>query len=621
MHTGNRFGDYTFPDLFVLHVFTNRLRRQGKLPIRHFIRRRSNEMSVKQASSSLLLSSSTTGSCGSIQNLPFELIRKILYEFILSSPHSEDKEIGEARGCYKISFQYCYGKATLRAFLMSSKRVFHQWGRVLNYINLDIDHTTRYARDESFRNHVRSLVEDPKRQLGLHLRLPKPRVVEEDNAFIANCNHVHHIYHDGLEQHQYILLNDVAILMGNSSLYVEDISVFTNNKDVAISTPSIQCIDNSSSFHLGSLEYLTIYHASHLTRIEGGLPRLRYLHLNTAYNFVELSGVPTLEHLELHDVNKFTTLRDIDNLKEVRISSSHSFTAIEQFRNVSKVSLSLAHVKDISSLTNVRDLTVVGCAETGWHALQENCEKLTIYYNSLKSFEGLTFKKLRYLKVEGCRGFESFSNVNHVKEIHLKRCDSFRDISPLSVENGGKVEKIHLESCPVQDLRPLKGIKDVTVIGFNVNQFKSLGHHKRLALCGYYKANSFPKFENVKYLSIASCDKFSKVDTNTYNSYYGLKFYECRALKSMSSLPNLVELVLDNMYGMSEFNSLGFPSLKRLEIISCSSMKKIILPHLLEHFAYERSEGKAVEIKLKSKMQHIEVSGLPASVTISYFEK
>ncbi len=72
---------------------------------------------------------------------------------------------------------------------------------------------------------------------------------------------------------------------------------------------------------------------------------------------------------------------------------------------------------------------------------------------------------------------------------------------------------------------------------------------------------------------------------------------------------------------MKEFDGSEFPSLKRLEIISCSSMKKIILPHLLEHFAYERSEGKAVEIKLKSKMQHIEVSGLPALVTISYFEK
>eukprot|EP01040_Poterioochromonas_malhamensis_P006061 gene6061-6516_t len=577
-------------------------------------------MSVKQASSSLLLSSSsTTGYCGSIQDLPIELIRKILYEFILSSPHSEDKE--KARGCYKMSFQYCYGKMTLRAFLISSKRVFHQWGRVLNYINLDIDHTTRYARDESFRHHVRSLVEDPKRQLGLHLRLPKSRVVEEDNAFIAKCNHVHHIYHDTkLEQHQYTLLNDVAILMGNSSLFVEDISVFTNNNDIVIGSPSIQCIDNSFSLRFGNLEYLTIYHANNLTRIEGGLPRLRYLHLNTAYHFVELSGVPTLEHLELHYLNKLTTIRDIGNLKEVRISSSDSFTAIEQFCNIPTVSLSLAHVKDISSLTNVRELAVVGCAEIGWHALQENCEKLSIYYNSLKSLEGLTFKKLRYLKLEGCREFESLSNVNHVKEIHLKGCQ-VRDISPVAVENGGKVEKIYIESCPVQDLRPLKGIKDVTVIGFNVNQFKSLGHHTRLTLSGYYKASSFPKFENVKHLSIASCDKFSKVDTTNYNSYYGLKFYNCRALKSISSLPNLVELVLDNMYGMTEFNSIGFPSLQRLEIISCTSMKKIILPHLLEHFAYERSEGKAVEIKLKSKMQHIEVSGLPALVTISYFEK
>ncbi len=234
-------------------------------------------------------------------------------------------------------------------------------GKSLNYINLDIDHTTRYARDESFRNHVRSLVEDPKRQLGLHLRLPKFGVVEEDNAVIANCNHVHNLwihYDNKLEQHHYILLNDVTILTGYLSLVVKDISVFTKNKDIVINSPSIQCIDNSFSLRFGNLEYLTIYRANNLTGIEGGLPRLRYLHLREVHQLVELSGVPTLEHLELHYLNKFTTIRDIDNLKKVRISVADSFTAIEQFCNVPIVSVSLAHITDISSLTNVRELTV-----------------------------------------------------------------------------------------------------------------------------------------------------------------------------------------------------------------------------------------------------------------------
>ncbi len=107
------------------------------------------------------------------------------------------------------------------------------------------------------------------------------------------------------------------------------------------------------------------------------------------------------------------------------------------------------------------------------------------------------------------------------------------------------MEKIHIESCPVQDLRPLKGIKDVTIVDVsNTKQFHLLGNHTRLCLHGYSKVNSFPKFDNVKYLNIASCEKFNNVDEYTYNSYYGLRFRDCRSVSCIPSLPNLVELVL-----------------------------------------------------------------------------
>eukprot|EP01040_Poterioochromonas_malhamensis_P008910 gene8910-9647_t len=96
-----------------------------------------------------------------------------------------------------------------------------------------------------------------------------------------------------------------------------------------------------------------MYHANTLTHITDGLPQLRYLHINNAFRFVELSGIPSLEDLNLYGVPHFTTLRDIDNLKSVRIDCSHKFTSIELSRNIPCVEFHL--LTDISCLTNVCD--------------------------------------------------------------------------------------------------------------------------------------------------------------------------------------------------------------------------------------------------------------------------
>ncbi len=133
------------------------------------------------------------------------------------------------------------------------------------------------------------------------------------DEYFEFCNHVHHIFINHLrtvEQHQYALLDDVAILMSNDPLNVDDMFIFKYNQDFVLILPKVTCIDNT--LPLERLRHLTMYHAHTLTHITGGLPQLRYLHINNAFRFVELSGIPTLEDLNLYGVPHFTTLRDID---------------------------------------------------------------------------------------------------------------------------------------------------------------------------------------------------------------------------------------------------------------------------------------------------------------------
>ena len=78
--------------------------------------------------------------------------------------------------------------------------------------------------------------------------------------------------------------------MSNDPLNVDDMFIFKYNQDLVLISPKVTCIDHTLS--LERLRHLTMYHANTLTHITDGLPQLRYLHINNAFRFVELSGIP-----------------------------------------------------------------------------------------------------------------------------------------------------------------------------------------------------------------------------------------------------------------------------------------------------------------------------------------
>eukprot|EP01040_Poterioochromonas_malhamensis_P008909 gene8909-9646_t len=523
-----------------------------------------------------------------IQDLPIDLIQKILYEFILSSPYSTDRNIA---GYQEMNFQYSSGKASLRAFLACNKQIRHEWGRRLNYYNLKKSHTNLFVKHEQFRQYLLGLIEEPRRQIGLYLH--SAAVLPDE--YIAQCNHVHHIFISPrmkFEQHQYALLDDVAILMAIAFLYVDDMFVFKYNQDLQLCSPQATCIDNTMSFE--RLERLTMYEAHTLTHITGGLPQLRYLRINTADRFVELSGIPT-----------------------IKINQARSFTSIELFRNIPRVEFELSKVNDISCLTNVRDLHCPGNV-AGWHAVQGTCERLTVYGDGLANLAGMTFTNLYYLKISGDIG--DITPFNQVRELHLEHCPKITDLSPISVANGGKVQKFTAHYGAVNDFTPLKGIKDVALYS-SAKQFEQLGNHYRLLLNGYNDMNTLPTIDNVKYITISSWFQFNTININVFNRFYSVKLCNCLYITSIPAISNLVELTLHEMLGMTEFDSKGFQSLKRLELQDCRFVTKITLRELLEHFAFEGYPGQNIEIKVKSKLQSMCLTGHTSLITIQYFTK
>eukprot|EP01040_Poterioochromonas_malhamensis_P008911 gene8911-9648_t len=108
---------------------------------------------------------------------------------------------------------------------------------------------------------------------------------------------------------------------------------------------------------------------------------------------------------------------------------------------------------------------------TGWHGIQDKCERLTVFWNGSTNLTGMNFKSLCYLKISG--DICDITPFSQVRELHLDNCRRVTDLSPISPANGGKVQKFSTRFSVVTDFNPLKGIKDVALY-WCAKQFKQL---------------------------------------------------------------------------------------------------------------------------------------------------
>jgi hypothetical protein len=216
-----------------------------------------------------------------------------------------------------------------------------------------------------------------------------------------NCNNVHYIAFEGaLPTTQISLIDNVHILRFIGAWCVSDVSSFNNTVELSL-----------------------LFSAPILREIgERDIQKVRSLFIEGTPHVTRLPPLPSLERLQLKHLEN---LEEIDvlgcpNLKEVSLSEVLYLTSITPFRNTHKLWLhDLPQVTDISMLTIVRDLALYNMSNVnqGWSSLQENCERLIIdTHNSLTSFSGCAFKKLRYLELKSCERFTGVEEVNQVEE-------------------------------------------------------------------------------------------------------------------------------------------------------------------------------------------------------------
>jgi hypothetical protein len=293
---------------------------------------------------------------------------------------------------------------------------------------------------------------------------------------------------------------------------------------------------------------------------------------------------------------------------ERSLSEVLHLTRITPFRNTHKLWLhDLPQVTDISMLTIVRELALYNMSNVnkGWSSLQENFERLIIdTHNSLTSFSGCAFKKLRYLELKSCERFTGVEAANQVEEINIASCKRLVDITPFR-PGVGKVTKITILSCPlITDISPLHGIPHVTVDTklSGITDYSLLGNHKRLVIVADKNSMVAPMVYNVELHQFKNLSDLSP-SSDVLQRLTSLSLHEFFSLRSFIVLPNLINLELHEVHIRKFTAGDDFPNLQVLKLSLCPFLQVIdIQHHLLNWFEVENCT-KFFKITMRSKEQ------------------
>ncbi|GKV47363.1 hypothetical protein SLEP1_g54268 [Rubroshorea leprosula] len=314
------------------------------------------------------------------------------------------------------------------------------------------------------------------------------------------------------------------------------------------------------------------------------------MRLSDLKNLLQLQG--TLSILDLQNV------LDVQDAREANLDKIHGMEAIKavgpefygqhgSFRSLEELGFqdllnwkewtSLARSEALESLPDVMMMRMDGSNNSNTSMLMLKLEKLEIYgCDSLKSFpKGKLPIKLKYLKIEDCKGLESLSDAdgdsNSILHLEIRNVPclySFEgchqllaSLKTFRVDNGGE----WLESFPERMLQHCTGLQSISI--WNCKMLKSLPTLKCISSLVQLSINKCEVLEslpeelglctpNLKDLKVGWCDNFKSLPNTMYQlkSLQKLWMFDC---------PN-IEFILDG----------GLPAnLTELQLVACENLK------------------------------------------------
>ncbi len=442
----------------------------------------------------------------------------------------------------------------------SCQRYFKEIRKRNLYLKLNHLKSERFCVDKSYRDYILSRVSRPDRQISMSLPIDMVQKYKDLLAIhllrvSGKPDHGDHsipfLPAKGISLSMLSQIQDITTLGQlekvsiSSCKRIIDISALKDVKDV-----SIMYCDNITEFSsLGKQETLYLYHCPSLMDV-GSLGNIQTLKIDCCENLIDVSPLHGIPFLSIINCAKVKDISGLGNHQSLKISRcSYDLKGYEILETVKDISLdscnitdvgmmtkarsvelrNLSHLKDVSSLVHVKELTLVNCQEIEDISMLEKVR--TLHFGSLpaiRRYDGIEHHQNLTISFDQSKEkMDKLANfTSAVKNLHLYRCDfsvfvlllpSFSRLMFLSLSWSGG-EEFELQGCEDIHTVELKFCSKITTT-------KGLGRNQEVLILGCDKMNDVSHLANVPIVTIKNCRKL--VDVSCLANVPILKVSSC----------------------------------------------------------------------------------------------
>ena len=339
-------------------------------------------------------------------------------------------------------------------------------------------------------------------------------------------------------------------------------------------------------------------------------------------NNIEYAGlIGNVHSVYLEKCTKITDVNPFGNVQCLELNSVKGFTDVSGLGSVHTLSLIECHrdkVRDISCLTNVTNLTLVGLRRishipSGFGACQklhiENC-KVSIktrsqdFYQEMKHTQNVSISKVDDLDVV---------TEWHNKSLSLSMCNSLRFVSSLD-----DMEKLTIDQC--HDLESVKGINNVKTITLcNSILLKNLSNISNIETLTTTRCPSIKTFENISNVEKLQLSSFTFV-TPTRFTISNVREVNLSSMQFVTSVNFLVQpeaniqvLTMSNLPSLTNDGISLLGMIPEVNILNCDSISDVsafanVRKLKIEYYRLNRK--RIAGIRTLGRLQDLELTGV-----------
>jgi hypothetical protein len=224
----------------------------------------------------------------------------------------------------------------------------------------------------------------------------------------------------------------------------------------------------------------------------------------------------------------FSLLSGISKIILFNAERMEGFPAISGLQHFTCYSYNLFGFRDVSSLSSLSSVTLVGCSVDDVSALK-TCSKVMLY---------------------NCPNVKDITALSDVESLELNQCDNLRDISTLRNQN------LKIISCSgIECFKSLKNCSNVTLIQVKAVDFNDVAQCKKLTLGVCPTINNLSSKHSLTSLTLSNVPMIS--DISIFSTLRYLEIDNCHGIEDISCLGNVRWLSISHCNNITSLMGLG----------------------------------------------------------------